>query len=232
MITTFGLLVLSFIFAMNRAVVRIGSIPWKVLPELIVFDLDMCFWSPEMYQLDDIPTPSDVIKGNLGEGVGEGVVAVKSGYETIQVFPDALRVLQDFHSGHFGDGVRLAAASSADTPRAVSIGRAALDILEVAPGVTARSVFNRGWPEGFDGNMQIGRTPPLSSDKAATHFPLLKQHTGIEYSKMVFFDDCNWGNHCAAVERGCPGVTTQRTPRGLQISEFKAALDKYEKKET
>jgi magnesium-dependent phosphatase 1 len=65
-----------------------------------------------------------------------------------------------------------AAASSADTPLAVSIGRKAMTMLEVAPGVTVRQVFALGWPEGFEGNMQIGRTSPLSSDKAHTHFPI------------------------------------------------------------
>jgi magnesium-dependent phosphatase 1 len=216
--------------SMAMAKLMIRSVYWKTLPHLVVFDLDMCFWSPEMYELDEIPTPSSIVTGDLGDGA-EGCIAVKSGRELIRVFPDALKVLQDFHNGHFGNDMRIAAASSADTPRAVSIGRAALGLLEVVPGVTVRSVFARGWPEGFEGNLQIGRTPPLSSNKAATHFPLLKQHTGIAYDKMVFFDDCNWGDHCSAVEKGCPGVVAQRTPQGLQLREFTAALDRYEKKE-
>jgi magnesium-dependent phosphatase 1 len=224
------LLILLFSLMMSSAMkIRIGTVPWKVVPELIVFDLDMCMWSPEMYTLDTIPSKKDGISGSLGDGVGDGVIAVKSDAEQIRLFGGALQVLQDIHNGHLGE-VRIAAASSADTPRAASIARAALDLLEVVPGVTARSVFGRGWPEGFDGNLQIGRTPPLSSDKASTHFPILKQQTGISYDKMVFFDDCNWGNHCAAVEKGCPGVVTQRTPRGMQINEFRAALDKYEKR--
>ena len=100
-----------------------------VLPELVVFDMDMCLWSPEMYTLDTIPTLKDVQRGNLGDK-GEGVVAVSSGYEDIQIFPAALMVLQDFYEGKYGSKMRIAAASSADTPRAVSIGRAAMGILE------------------------------------------------------------------------------------------------------
>ena len=61
----------------------------------------------------------------------------------------------------------------ADTPLAVSIGRKAMSMLEVDAGVTVRQVFAKGWPEGFEGNLQIGRSPPLSSDKAVTHFPIL-----------------------------------------------------------
>ena len=79
-------------------------------------------------------------------------------------------------------------------------------MLEVFPDVTVRQVFAKGWPEGFEGNLQIGRTPPLSSDKAQTHFPILKAETKIEYDKMIFFDDCNWGDHCANVAKYCPGI--------------------------
>ena len=204
-----------------------------ILPKLIVFDLDMCLWSPEMYELSVVPVESDKIIGKLGNLDQEGCIKVKSGgYDTIQLFPAALQVLQHFYNGDFGDDVRIAAASSADTPQAVRIGRAALDLLEVVPGVTVRSVFRQGWPSDFEGNLQIGRTPPLSSDKAATHFPILKKETGIDYSGMIFFDDCNWGDHCGNVARACPGVITQRTPRGLQLREFEAALDAYHNRES
>ena len=200
-----------------------------IFPELVVFDLDMCLWTPEMYTLDDIPQESDKVMGRLGK-YGDGVVAVTSGYEKIRLFPDALTTLQDFYLGNFG-GMRIAAASSADTPRAVSIGRAAMELLEVVPGVTVRQVFAKGWPDGFGGNLQIGRTPPLSSDKAQTHFPILRAETGISYDKMLFFDDCNWGDHCANVEKYCPGVVTQRTPRGLQAREWQLALAAYARKQ-
>ena len=100
-----------------------------LLPELVVFDMDMCLWSPEMYTLDSIPTVKDAQRGKLGDK-GEGVVAVSSGYEDIRIFPAALTVLQDFYEGKYGSKMRIAAASSADTPRAVSIGRAAMGILE------------------------------------------------------------------------------------------------------
>lgn len=36
---------------------RAASHPsFSVLPELIVFDLDDCLWTPEMYTLSEIPT--------------------------------------------------------------------------------------------------------------------------------------------------------------------------------
>ena len=56
------------------------------------------------------------------------------------------------------------------------VGRAALQLLEVVPGLTVWQLLMRDW-EGRDVN-QIGRQPPLSSNKAASHFPRLKQATG------------------------------------------------------
>ena len=198
----------------------------SVLPALVVFDLDMCLWSPEMYTLSQVPSSSDAILGDLGD-LGEGIIAVQSGRERIALFPGALRVLQEFYQGAYG-AMRIAAASSADTPHAVKIGRTALGILEVVPGISVREVFARGWPPGFEGNLQIGRSHPLSSDKAATHFPFLKEATGVGYSDMLFFDDCNWGDNCGKVARRCKGVVTQRTPNGLQWQEWEEGLHNFE----
>lgn len=192
------------------------------LPDLAVFDLDDCLWSPEMYTLNDVPTTRDVITGSLGE-CGQGVVAVQSGRHQIRLFPDALHVLQKIYMGEYAN-MRVAAASSADTPLAVRIGRATMCLLEVVPGVTMREVFDLGWPEGFEAHLQIGRTAPLSSNKSKTHFPILREETGVPYHRMVFFDDCNWSDHVAMVTRECAGVVAQRTPRGLQLAEWEAAL--------
>ena len=46
-----------------------------------------------MYELYDIPTESDAMRGDLN-GRGEGVSAVRSGAETISIFPGALAALQ------------------------------------------------------------------------------------------------------------------------------------------
>lgn len=172
--------------------------------------------------------PGDTVMGDLN-GRGRGVVGVKSGSDTIKLFPGALQALQEFADGDL-DPARLAVASSADTPFAAEIAQSALRILEVLPGVTVRDVLGRGWPKDFEGNVWIGRTKPLSSDKSRTHFPLLKEATGIDYDKMIFFDDSNWSDHCLMVHQNCPGVVTQRTPRGMQYSEWKLAFSNYDKR--
>jgi magnesium-dependent phosphatase 1 len=200
-------------------------------PSLVVFDLDDCVWSPEMYTLSAVPSAADAVRGDLGNGKA-GVVGVRSGGEVIRLFPGALQAFQRVLAGEYGVGMRLAAASSADTPQAVRIGRAALAVLEVLPGVTLLEAFDRagggfeGTPGGVGGNLQIGRTAPLTSDKSKTHFPILRANTGVAYEEMLFFDDCNWTDHCTAVERAL-GVVAQRTPHGMQVEEWEAGLQKW-----
>ncbi len=198
-----------------------GAEPPSPMPQLVVLDLDECVWSPEMYTLDELP--GDVVRGEL-LGAGAGARGVKSGPYTIAMYDGALRALQRFHAGEY-PGTRLAVASSADTPRAVQIGRAAMRVLEVVPGVTMHDVLSDGWADEI--NLQIGRSKPLSSDKSRTHFPILRDLTGVPYEGMLFFDDSNWSDHCGIVERNCPGVVTQRTPRGMTEFEWEQGLKKY-----
>ena len=51
-------------------------------PELVVFDLDACFWDREMYTLSTIPTASNIVMGDLN-GRGTGAVSVMSGRSKI-----------------------------------------------------------------------------------------------------------------------------------------------------
>ena len=191
-------------------------------PTLAVLDLDECVWAPEMYTLGAMPDRP--IIGDLG-GRGEGVVGVHSGGDIIRIYPGALLAMQEVADGKYPD-MRLAVASSADTPLAERIGRAAMEMLEVLPGLTMKEVLCRGFEEPYD-NLQIGRQPPLSSDKSRTHFPILRDATGVPYEEMLFFDDSMWSNHCAMVETNCEGVVTQRTPRGMQTNEWYNGLKKF-----
>ena len=207
-------------------------------PDLVVFDLDMCAWSPEMYLLDEVPAAGkSEIRGRLYPddedptfAAMEGVVGAKSGYETIRLFPQTRRVLRDYWNDEYPPNLRLAAASSADTPLAVRIGRGAMTLLEVLPGVTVEDCFRKGWEassssssssseqEGGGGagaggggggaawgeeNLQVGRTLPLSSDKSKTHFPILKEKCGVPFHRMLFFDDSVWSDHCRIVSSKC-----------------------------
>lgn len=175
------------------------------VPELVVFDLDMCAWSPEMYTLHKPPTIA--VTGDLGQAaehgmlptagapVGmasanrmmKGVVGAANGQDTVRLFPGALLALQEVALGKY-PGMRIAAASSADNANAVACAKASLALLEILPGLTFKQLLARGFEDINEGNVQIGRSAPLSSDKT-THFNLLKKNTGIEFDKMLFFDD-------------------------------------------
>ena len=82
-------------------VVATRAMPEGPYPELAVFDLDACFWDEEMYTLRDIVDPARSVRGDLGNGVGEGVVSALSGNTAITINPGALRALQDFHAGKY-----------------------------------------------------------------------------------------------------------------------------------
>lgn len=200
-----------------------------IYPDLIVFDLDMCLWSPETYLLTDITLEKDIVRGKLGKLDEEGVIGVRCGsYEsTLRLFPGALAILQGFVNGSYGSRTRIAVASTAVTPLATKIAHKALSMLEVVPGVTVRDALAIGWDKSFNGNIQIGRSPPLSTSKARSHFPAIQRETGVAYNQMIYFDDCNWDDHCAEVASSCPGVITQATPHGITEREFLIAVQKY-----
>ena len=206
----------------------------RFVPQLVVFDLDDCLWSPEMYTLRF--EPDTAVAGDLGGGVGSGAVGAtvttqrRGGAPTVQLFPGARAVLQSIWAGELGSNVRCAAASSADTPLAVRCAHASLAILEVVPGVTLLDFFARNHPPevvASKAHLQIGRSPPLSSDKT-THFRFLQECTRVKFNMMLFFDDCNWGENCARVERGCKGVVAQKTPHGLCKEAWALCLAKFQ----
>ena len=184
-----------------------------LLPTMIVFDLDDCLWSPEMYTLWSKPSIPET--GDLGDGSSTGVVGMKvpPAGPTVRLFPGARKVLRELITDPKYEGIILAAASSSEEP---SFSYACLEGIEITPQVTLRQIIS------YD---QIGRTGALSPDKR-THFRLLHQESQVPYEEMLFFDDCNWGDHCRTVSREF-GVVSQRTPAGMQYSEFVEALDKY-----
>eukprot|EP00591_Stephanopyxis_turris_P009026 CAMPEP_0195530130 /NCGR_PEP_ID=MMETSP0794_2-20130614/32919_1 /TAXON_ID=515487 /ORGANISM="Stephanopyxis turris, Strain CCMP 815" /LENGTH=218 /DNA_ID=CAMNT_0040661565 /DNA_START=138 /DNA_END=794 /DNA_ORIENTATION=- len=197
------------------------------IPELCVFDLDACLWDQEMYEMRAMPT--DKIIGDLN-GRGKGVLGVMSGGDKISLHKGSIMALQAHADGVY-PGMKIAFASSADTPFAEKVGRASLKMLEVLPGLSVWDLTMRDW-DNVDVN-QIGRQPPLSSNKAKSHFPFLKEATKIRYDRMLFFDDCNWGDHCGMVSAACKeedtgkGVVAVRTPRGLKEEEFNRGMLLY-----
>jgi hypothetical protein len=90
---------------------------------------------------------------------GEGVTGAYSGGDKISLHSGSLVALQE-HAQNLYPGMKIAFASSADTPFAEKVGRATLKLLEVMPGMTVWDLAMRDW-DNKDIN-QIGRQPPLS----------------------------------------------------------------------
>ena len=59
---------------------------------------------------------------------------MKSGHETLALFPEVLDMFQEIYNGKYPKSMRLAVASSAGTPYSAKIARRALDMLEIEPG--------------------------------------------------------------------------------------------------
>mmetsp|Transcript_702 Transcript_702/g.853 ORF Transcript_702/g.853 Transcript_702/m.853 type:complete len:200 (-) Transcript_702:423-1022(-) len=181
------------------------------LPLLVVFDLDSCLWTPEMFELRGSPT--EPVKGELLQA-GEGIVGVKceSG-QTVKLFPGALAALQEMLTDPAWKNSKIAAASSSLVPK---YSYQCLELLEVFPGKTLKEVFE------FHA---IGRQGELSSDKR-THFNKLHLESKIPFDEMVFFDDCMWGDNVGHITKHF-GVVGVRTPRGLTTSEWEKALNLF-----
>ena len=209
---------------------------------MIVFDLDDCLWTPEMYTLNEKPSIPKLNTNGLVMGCrfrrGDPLLAcslVLGRCSNTCILsekpPTKVRastrasLVEDFLSrtslnlklrlSSLGADVKLALASSSEEP---TFSDSCLEI-EIVEGCSMRSLFN-------DASLrQIGRRGNLSSNKI-THFTQLQKATGVDLSHSLFFDDCNWGDHCAVVANEF-NVVTQKTPNGLQWSEFTAALAKF-----
>uniref|UniRef100_A0A7S4EFJ6 Magnesium-dependent phosphatase-1 n=1 Tax=Pseudo-nitzschia australis TaxID=44445 RepID=A0A7S4EFJ6_9STRA len=119
-------------------------------PELVVFDLDACFWDQEMYEMPALP--SKTVSGPLGDsGKGTGITGAYSGRNKISMHPGSMVALQEHASGDVYPGMKVCFASSADTPFAEKIGRATLKLLEVLPGLTVWDLVLQDW-DGQDVN--------------------------------------------------------------------------------
>lgn len=208
-----------------------------LLPKIIVFDLDDCLWTPEMHELSGMPSipvegpldPDDVDGssplGTVGMKVPSSRRGRRGGYdwgglqgeeeEVVELYPGARRVLREIATDPRYADVKVAVASTSLEP---SYSRACLESIEVVEGVTMGDMISY---------KQIGRDGPYLTSRKTSHFRMIREESGgVPYEGMLFFDDCNWGDHVGDLNREF-GVVGVRTPQGLRLEEFHRGLEKF-----
>ena len=170
-----------------------------------------------MFQLPSIPN-TPIIEGQVCTGMKCG-----SRGPTVSLFPPARIIIDRLHANYydFPESMLFATASSSEEP---SYSRACLNNLTTSKGIKINGLFHAH---------AIGRTGELSSRKTS-HFAMLKKSikdsygVDVDYGDMLFFDDCNWGDHVGDLGKTL-GVTGVRTPAGLTVELFEKGLELFRK---
>jgi magnesium-dependent phosphatase 1 len=169
-----------------------------ILPKLIVFDLDHCLWTPELYTLRNV--------GPSGPRADADVWLVEG----------ALQVLHELASSERWrrSGVLLAVASRTNKPawaRAL-LARMAIPVAGGEPAVPLGSLLS---------------LVEIRAGSKLAHFERLAELSSVAYDEMLFFDDARDGKYgnCEPVSK--LGVLSVHTPRGLTPELFQLGLREY-----
>jgi len=187
------------------------------LPRAIIFDLDGCLWTPEMYEIlyfmEGKGSPFREDPDNKG-------VLLTSGNQRVRLLADVRSVFEDLCAQPCFENVCIGISSRTDEPNW------ARELLEKFKITTV----NRDG--GDDATTTTVTTPSLadiigdgpvemSFDAKTKHFERIRIDTGIEYEDMVFFDN-EYGNCEKVASLGvsvvyCPkGVTRELWEKGVR----------------
>mmetsp|Transcript_2335 Transcript_2335/g.2821 ORF Transcript_2335/g.2821 Transcript_2335/m.2821 type:complete len:241 (-) Transcript_2335:85-807(-) len=177
-------------------------------PKLIVFDLDGCIWSPEMYEL-----AWDGSRHSPFEPWNNDGTKMKSQLNSIVcLIGDVPGLLDDFvvlssKEGSKWSETRLAISSRTDVPAWAYelLGKMTLP----KSGKTLKEVILGPWE--------------IAKDSKVTHFRRLAKKTGVALEDMVFFD--NERGNCIQVAK--LGVTVAYTPNGVKRTNWQQAIDNF-----
>ena len=182
------------------------------LPSIVVFDLDACCWTPEMYQIGrGPPFKYDPVKCE----------ATATSGDKVRLLGDVRAIWAELHSSERWRLTEVAIASRCDEPQWA---QELLGKFEVLPGVTMTEVANQKLVQIHSGNKK-------------SHFAEISQASGVAYADMLFFDDDPWNIEqvgrceCACQQRrvtrsqvGQLGVKCILTPDGVTWQKFNAGL--------
>jgi magnesium-dependent phosphatase 1 len=162
---------------------KIGRQQWSgfaldMVPRIVVFDLDACCWTPEMYQLGrGAPFRYDVARCE----------AIASDGEKVRLLGDVRAIWEELHSGERWRQTEVAIASRCDEPQWA---RELLGKFEVLPGVTMIEVARDTLVQIHSGNKK-------------SHLTEISKASGVTFSDMLFFDDDPWNVEQVALRTCC-----------------------------
>ena len=179
----------------------------RPLPRAILFDLDGCLWTPEMYEIV-------YFMGGQGAPFREdpknkgGLLTV--GNQPVRLLGDVRAVFEEIYREPKFDNVLIGVSSRTDEP---DWARELLDKFQVTTNDASKgSVSLIGV---LNGPIEIAK------DSKVEHFRRIHSQTGIDYQDMVFFDN-EYGN-CEKV--ASLGVSVVYCPNGVTNKLWKQCLE-------
>jgi magnesium-dependent phosphatase 1 len=179
----------------------------KQLPKAIIFDLDGCLWSPEMYEIM-------YFMGGQGapfrEDPNNSPNLLTSGGRPVKLLGDVRSVFEEMHTQPCYGDTQIGISSRTDEP---NWARELLEKFKIAAHENGKPVCIA---DVLNGPIEIAQ------DSKVAHFERIRSATGIDYKDMVFFDN-EFGNCERVSSLGvsvvyCPkGVTRKLWERGVRL---------------
>lgn len=170
-------------------------------PAMIVFDLDSCIWTPEMYQTAGKPFSTDGKTGN---------VRCKNG-TIVRLMGDVREILSELRTEMLYKDSIIAIASRGDSAGS-----------EMGWADDCLSKFRIGAELDIP-LITLFHQKEIYAKNKKNHFEALKRKSKVEYSEMIFFDDKLYNLRDVAKL----GVTCVYTPHGITRKIWKEGMDQF-----
>lgn len=184
-----------------------GSFP-KILPKLIVFDLDNTLWTPELYQLN--------------RRLRQKNIKAPRANQDIRLFDDANTILSDI-------------VSCPDKYQCNYSAKYPSENAKTSMAIASRT-NQYAWANALLHQFEIQSRPLIDlfpyiqivKGSKIHHFQELSKQTGIPYRDMIFFDD-DMRMNCKEISSTL-GIMCVHCPRGITIDLFRESCTEYSKR--
>lgn len=183
-----------------------------MLPKLIVFDLDACFWDTEMKFIEDYP---QLVCGHVlavQSTIGaRGDIPIPPKNIEICLHEGAKAAVRAWADDPEFKNVIFACASKTTKPQ---FSHACLGAL-TCDGRPVAKMFAREYTHIYPKTKNV-------------HFEAIQRASGVAWKDMLYFDDCTWRDNFADVQALSDGaITCVLTPNGLTEERWKYGLQEF-----